>query len=511
MQLIGDYKPEFEVLPGAKFEELLSALQKAAEPCFLLPRLLKALGALGRRFEEFESWLDQQSLTFEENRRLRGKIAGRFLPREEYQFFFPVGGAKRYKGPHIVTAHASPDLDTAVASFWGWLDAFAARITLDRHEWNFPGGVPTPQIERLFNSAFGENFFSTLPTSHLQLQGFGTVSLRDFCNREEVKIGPDLQVISVVDHHRASLQTIKPATCILGDVASCNTLVAEVQFRMNDRYERPRGLFFVAKERCQLEYWMLLHAIIDDTDLLERVTLRDVEVTAELINRLKGEEVAVIDATHPFEAAKALLKSPDLHSLYSKIYHVREAEVLRDLQAAATGKRSYLFADTKEQKGKARVGQAKLFSCNFPHFAENAHLLRSHWATEAEAIYHKRPHLNLHMQMISTIAGADEVYRGKQGEYDHQDELWMWVAPTDEGQQQLEHYLSNFTSSPEVSTLPIHVDLIGPKLDRLQATFAKHFKEVRLKPSKELKTPIAVLRFSAGKITSRKANITPHL
>jgi len=60
---------------------------------------------------------------------------------------FPIGMGKRYAGSHYVTAHSSPDLDTTVASFWGWIDAFGARVSEGLHLWNVPGGMPSSHIE----------------------------------------------------------------------------------------------------------------------------------------------------------------------------------------------------------------------------------------------------------------------------------------------------------------------------------------------------------------------------
>ncbi len=77
---------------------------------------------------------------------------------DEYQIFFPIGMGKIYPDTHYVTAHGSPDLDTTVASFWGWVDAFAARVAEGLHIWNVPGGPPLSQIEigLLFHQIFGE-------------------------------------------------------------------------------------------------------------------------------------------------------------------------------------------------------------------------------------------------------------------------------------------------------------------------------------------------------------------
>src|SRR5690606_7545796 len=116
-------------------------------------------------FSSFELWLNQFSrLSEKENYKVRGKIAGKWLPRDIYQIYFPIGMEKRYSGTHFVTAHNSPDLDTTIASFWGWIDAFAARVSSGLHIWNVPGGPPVTQIEipLLFNDLFGLQVFNCL-------------------------------------------------------------------------------------------------------------------------------------------------------------------------------------------------------------------------------------------------------------------------------------------------------------------------------------------------------------
>ena len=125
-------------------------------PCFLLPAILDYLKKVeeiisGITFHDFELWLNQFSgLSFEQNYAVRAKIAGKSLPREGYQILFPIGMGKIYPGSHFVTAHGSPDLDTTVASFWGWLDAFAARVSEGMHLWNVPGGAPPCPVEMQF-------------------------------------------------------------------------------------------------------------------------------------------------------------------------------------------------------------------------------------------------------------------------------------------------------------------------------------------------------------------------
>ncbi|MCC6127847.1 MAG: hypothetical protein IT584_01420, partial [Chlamydiae bacterium] len=139
---------DFLTLPNhKKCEEvnrtLLGLIQQEPEPCFLLSSVLEFVERIDQEkilhhytFNSFELWLNQSSgLKFEENFHIRAKIAGKRLERSDYQILFPIGMGKVYEGTHFVTAHRSPDLDTTVASFWGWLDAFAARVTDGLHVW----------------------------------------------------------------------------------------------------------------------------------------------------------------------------------------------------------------------------------------------------------------------------------------------------------------------------------------------------------------------------------------
>lgn len=810
---------------------LLDQIQQAPRETYLLSAVVDAIAQVrdlvdsGYSMMSFEKWLNEESsLSRLEQLKVRGKIVGRYIPREEYQLFFPIGLGRTHLGPHFATAHNPPDLDTAVASFWGWVDAFAARVSEGPHIWNLPGKEQPPQIRRLIDQLVGpgvwkigirqsghlavlagdlatrrglelhhaaslttkldhhrfekfilavdpdgyfqgcwrasdvEGFrtvvllltdcwrwFATsfhrrligllsresvarddvaalvtlLFTSHLensealgdvsegqkelldltlkrvfgvvgglsatfdqfatvlveaglrhfgeiravlsrlidpelysaegsllegrtalfqrmekiveksqlailefrgyvdqlgiamriknevfghhqqyvtvsadldeiravlgphhfvavvepvgkhllpvgvvtavemQRKALGTTSLRDFCNRDETKIADHLEIISVVDHHRSALDTTSFPTAILGDVQSCNTLLAEQSMLLNDRYSlggmtpeaalegvnglkeeeaisrlaqrrlqrgiaaSTRGDYFVHPRRELTEYLSYIYAILDDTDLLSRVTSRDVICVAALLNRLKslivGSEVEVIrlddllrDETFPQAAAERILQNSEMYSLYSKIYAVREAEVTSDLVACAEGRVTTIFADTKEQKGCARVGQTKLFPKNFPQFINIVDSLRRGWFEKAQEVFEERPELQLHIQMISTIAGAEEVYRGEAGEYSHQDEVWFWVPELEEGYQRLASFLGAFKAAKEVRGSAMSLALLGENCDRLAEIFTHHFGEIEVK-AVDCGLPIAVLYCQAGSINSRKTAITPYL
>lgn len=150
-------------------EAIVSQILAIQKPVFLLPSLVRLFESLHKKddlkilnFSYFEFWLNQFSgLSSEKNYEIRGKIAGKLVPRDHYQVYFPIGQNKSYFGSHIVTAHSSPDLDTTVASFWGWIDAFAARVADGLHEWNVPGGAPSYQVEfkLIFDDIFSPYLF----------------------------------------------------------------------------------------------------------------------------------------------------------------------------------------------------------------------------------------------------------------------------------------------------------------------------------------------------------------
>ncbi len=64
----------------------------------------------------------------------------------------------------------------------------------------------------------------------------GTVTLRDFCNREETKIPPYLEVISVIDHHKSNFKYFTPPVRYHCRYPVIECLCAELAFKINDRF-----------------------------------------------------------------------------------------------------------------------------------------------------------------------------------------------------------------------------------------------------------------------------------
>jgi hypothetical protein len=799
-----------------------------------IDRVNKEKIVLNYSFTQFELWLNQFSdLTMDENLHIRGKIVGKWVLRDAYQTLFPIGMGKMYPGSHYVTGHGSPDLDTTVASFWGWIDAFGARVSHGLHLWNVPGGPPTSQVEiqflfeqplgpaafdvltkkrtaltlssvdlmtqkgllkkhvtestssidherdqnavvviddngrflgdwrnidvegvrqimmqlnnclRWFESYFHINLTSlfakpdftkrdfdlfsadlfskqfkacnyvkemtrkqqrhlhdflsktmalangldgtfddfavslhSLGVDHLQrfiqqfravsssniftadgsiienrsmifsclekilreLEGsiekveeyvdtlavaldikrdvlgyspkvisyradveevknlmgnysyltvtasdqdgeqiplgvihatdmqkpiLGTVSLRDFCNREETKIPSYFEVISVIDHHKTALNTTSTPMAFISDQQSANALIAEKAFEINDQFglsgrsladiegevsallskqkshsdrrilqrllqkqiiaDTQKG-YFVDPRREFLEYYHFLYAILDDTDLLSKVSYRDLDCVASILNRMKtissGKESEIIsfddlpkDSSYISRAAKRILQNTDMYSLYRKIYHLKEENVERNLRICVKGEHSTVFDDTKEQNGCCRVGQTKMFAKNYNAYLSHRQDIRALWYADAKRFFSERVEFDLHIHMISTIPGAEDVYAGNEGNYDHKDELWIWIPQTEQAVQHLKSFLSSFKQQPAIVNNDVKVEFLGENADILDQIFNESFAGISKERANDSKKslPIAVLTYRAGSLNSRKAMISPYL
>lgn len=864
--LIGDYAPSpfrfasldkaFEELKTHSFKSmcrrrqfrkvnqlLLNLIQQAPPESYLLYAIGEFITLLNAEkifdehysFDLFEFWLNNFThLTSEEKYIIRAKITGKYIPREAYQSLFPIGTGTVYPGTHFVTAHLSPDLDTTIASFWGWKDAFAAGIGTGQHLWCLPGGPPPSPMTRIFNDLWGDKVFDIFarsaltlsltaqdlvnqrnfvrktgehsiniiehgldekaivlvddndhfigdwrssdvepvrqiavlfksclhwfennlhiklislfanPTLHIDqvrafassiydtaigdsepvqefsdqqrdnldkllirvfklpkglaatfrdlseamnsfevyefglflkelenlafsplfnIQGFivqhttsilnlieriiiqldiaihcmrihierldtavsikkhvskgsndpfitlksdveeirmkmdaynfltvliedegdkmypvgvvwatdlrkptlGTVSLRDFSSFEEVRMASYLSVISIIDHHRSAFSTPSTPLIVIGDTQSSNVLVAEIAHDINNQYSlngmdktgldtqltelnklppsqesirlqrrllrkasilQSHSPFYVHPQREFAEYLTFLYGICDDTDLLTKVTPRDALCVAKLLNRMKsiveGKETEIIDyhdipqdAFFAKQVARRILKSPDMFSIYSKIFAFKEKDIEEQILLCGENKPSEFFADTKEQNKCCRIGQIKLFSSNISTYQKFRYSILEQWLANSRDIAHNYPEIDFHIFMVSTIASANEVYEDRAGNYSHQDELWFWGPNTRQAFNHLSSFLLAFQTLPELQTNNPSLELINNHdlSHEIQDTFQRLFLPIQTQhidiPT-QLK-PWAILKYNAGSINSRKSMITPYL
>ena len=162
----------------------------------------------------------------------------------------------------------------------------------------------------------------------------------------------------------------------------------------------------------------------------------------------------------------------------------------------------------------AELGQTKIFSKNFSSFFKHVDQIRKLWYEEARNIYKEKNEIDFHLHMISTIAGAEDLYAGTVGKYKHQDELWVWIPSTETAIEHLKVFLNAFRACPQVANNQMSVEFLGDNAKELDQIFAESFAAIPRIYSTErnrFNLPIAVLHYTAGSINSRKAMISPYL
>lgn len=790
---------------------LLEEIKECGEGEFILPAIIDFIQTVrdsvlpNYKFTSFEMFLDNYSnLSEKEALYIRGKVIGRYIPRSEYQAFFPIGLGGTFKGSHFSVAHFSPDVDSVIASFHGFLDAFAAKIGSGRHYWNVPSGPPSGsiEIENLFCKALGKGVFhalvntsrtlsltsmdlvsqknilvkrqsdksiginhrrsqnsvivtdekgryladwrdvdydevrmvinnfslilrnieqglymaaidfltnkskigslidhilskkisdfiiedthdklaldrldlfsekvlelsngvstlvkdffgsldelkpvlealsdvneksnienilksthetlkgyigyldsleiaiavkrkvlgiSAVTLSHLddyetiaqKMDGFshltvlhdedeleipmgvihakdikgtslGTVSIRDFSNNEEMDKPPYIDIISCIDHHKSELKTASPARMIVSDAQSSNSMIARMNMEINKRYstggyslanvnsqisalgvadskEKMRlmkrlmskksalsgnGTYFISKDKEFLDYYHFLFAILDDTDLLTKVTAYDVYVVRDLLNSMKSlmlcKEVEIvnfddldedsIDFTK--EAAKKLMSTHDLYSLYNDNYVQKEKRVEEVIKKAAHEFEQIFFQDTKVTGKYAQVGQFKLFSSNHASFQKKRSEIQKHWLFRCQEAAKENADLSLFVMMISTIDSADDLFSGSvERKSEVKDEIWITLTENEkESVEKAKRFLLNLLKSskifPQNSVLHLHGTLAD-----LKDAVTKVSGRVEVKAIKG-KSSIAELYVDLKSIKSRKADIAPYI
>ncbi|HRW58926.1 MAG TPA: hypothetical protein P5048_04870, partial [Chlamydiales bacterium] len=393
-----------------------------------------------------------------------------------------------------------------------------------------------------------------IKSSELSAFPLGTVTMRDFCNYEEMNIPSYFQVISVLDHHKITINTKSPIAGVFSDAQACNTLVAEIAMDMNDRFSTlniaeeefekkklekvedwklseilnrkanhfKKNGYFIHPQREFMEYLHFIYGILDDTDLLMKVTRKDVEVIANLLNRMKTimansyREVVQQENIHQEDytktMAKKILQTKDMYSLYKKVYHFKEKAVEESIQKCLSDSKETLFSDTKIINGCCRVGQMKMFASNVKIFKEFSPKLREKWYIIADRISQERPEIDLHLYMVSTIRGADEVFHSEFVEYQHYDQLWFYIPKKELAFEHLKRFLSNFQKSPVMKNMDVKIAFLGKNKASLQETVDESgFVYEELKDAEGEGLPLGVIYYGAGKVNSRKTLISPYL
>ena len=356
-------------------------------------------------------------------------------------------------------------------------------------------------------------------------QGF--VVLRDFSNPNEIGIPKYMEIAAVLDHHKSDIKTQRVTTIYTMDVQSSNVIGAKLAFDINkklstngptdadldqlivagaknlhdpktlrvldrtieEKIARSMQIGWCDQKREAHDYKMFLYAILDDTDLLAKKTAIDHEVVVELINRLESLETEqIVEVIDPSSTAP-LIQQPQLYKFYKTVYAKKEEDVEERLHNLN------IFADTKKQS-KALVGQLKIYPNNVKTFQKLYNKVADAWHSFAT----DQP---LKVMMLTTVEGAEDLFKGIKPVHDHQDELWVSCDPSDEGYAQLAYFLTTFFALHHKKKIEISAP---EQLHNLM--------HQTLEPSRKIQQhehPWIVFKFQAGTMTSRKKDISPCL
>jgi len=397
----------------------------------------------------------------------------------------------------------------------------------------------------------------------------GTVSFRDFCNYDEIKIHSDyLEVISAIDHHKSSVNSKSAMVLSVADVQSSNIITAQKYFEMNDPYssrgqtedsinsqltklskedmtqqnlrlmskllQKKQAIlhkntqYFISKERELHEYLLCLNAIIDDTDLLNKCGWWDIEIIIELLNRIKslqiGHEIEVYhldgvtkDRRSLKKCIRDVLQCPDFYSFYNSIYDYREQVVSELILATDDDDATQIFEDRKIQNHSCSISQFKLFPRNWKALKSNRNNIVMNWLQLRSKVKEENSEVDFFMHMMSTIPGAHEAYHGEYDNTNKKDEIWLTgVMEADESVSRLRQFLRALKKSPKHQEIDLEFHLEGPDnsdtetLRKVVKTVSQD-ETIKLIKNDNFKVPFIVFRFQQGSLNSRKSDITPFL
>jgi hypothetical protein len=280
-----------------------------------------------------------------------------------------------------------------------------------------------------------------------------------------------------------------------------------------------QSLFWVTPERQFWQAIQLIFAILEDTDLLSKISWRDIHAVGDLLNLLasldKGIEVEAIHfddlretEVGATEAAARLLKAPLLQGFIRFVYEEKERDLTENILRAGRGEPSTCFQDVKIQNGCAVVTQLKVFQGNWSTFESERETLQREWVQRNLETVNHRPELDLYLFMVSTIPGVDG-----NAPSSHQDELWIWVPSVRGSQGHLRVFLGRLAKGPLQKYRNQCIATIrGAEESRLESIVREAMEgiPVRVKTGQD-STAMILLQYPEGVLNSRKATITPNL
>lgn len=397
----------------------------------------------------------------------------------------------------------------------------------------------------------------------IQKPKVGSYSWIDFSNPKETSFREELDLVSVVDHHKSSIHSSKPSMGRISDAQSSNCILAEMTFAINDQYSTGamstefiqaeieqrkdqcktaqdirilqrllqrkkaaqfKGPYYISAEREIFEYLQFLFAILDDTDCLTKMTEYDLHIVAELLNRIKSlkekkeMEVVHFDDLNPQDpefrqkAVQKLLCTQDLYSLYSLVYRVKEKTIEDMISDTANNIDTPFFQDTKLIADYALVGQFKLFAKNHVHLRKKETDIRQVWFKKSCAQAEQNTNIFLFLFFFTSLASAEDLFTQAPPPQGIYDEIWLSVPPgvnEKKGAVYVRKFLESFLRQETQIAKEVTITSFGEKDNVLEKELKSTLKHEIL--HKKASTSMIVVKVPPRSVQSRKSQIAPLL
>ena len=104
------------------------------------------------------------------------------------------------------------------------------------------------------------------------------------------------------------------------------------------------------------------------------------------------------------------------------------------------------------------------------------------------------------------------MFTNQETPYQHLDELWISVANSQTALSHLNSFLANFSPATKELLTHLELEIFDQTNSEFSQIFKQHYPNISLQfNTKQEKMPLAILRFNAGALNSRKTMITPFL
>ena len=395
--------------------------------------------------------------------------------------------------------------------------------------------IPVLKVEKNKKTAFG-----AIQSDIFKQKEMISVSLRDFSNKAEVPITSAANVVSIIDHHKTDIQSSKPWNCIISDTESCNTIIAEHLFNQYDMYSRPysgndtvdqitkekhldsekrrtlvkllaqrtdasNDTYFVDINRELHDYELLLHAILDDTDLLSKTSIRDLICIAELIDRIvsitdRRRNSILRTQVEQLNSDKKVIKEiilehPFMQTTMKRIYTMRIEQVEEDILSLS----SSLFSDTKYMSDVS-ICQVKLFPDNITSLNEHYDNLTHHWK---QLITDSKRDTRLDILFFSTLKQKHHTNTNQP-----LDKMLIRFQQNDTARSKLMHFLNHFLTQQSLLSCTIKLNT-HPNETSFFAELA-HLENVTIKDTHAIQSTL-IIEYPASQVNSRKKQIAPFI